>query len=73
VNVERLGALFEAGAEVTPEVLRERGMVRASLPVKVLGRGELDRALTVRAHAVSASAKAKIERAGGSVQLVDSR
>jgi len=73
VNVERLGASFEAGAEVTPEVLRERGLVRASLPVKVLGRGELDRALTVRAHAVSASAKAKIEQAGGSVQLVDSR
>jgi large subunit ribosomal protein L15 len=73
VNVERLGASFEAGAEVTPEALRERGLVRASLPVKVLGRGELDRALTVRAHAVSASAKAKIEQAGGSVQLVDSR
>ena len=74
VNVERLGATFEAGAEVTPEVLRERGLVRASLPVKVLGRGELDRPLTVRAHAVSASAKAKIEGAGGSVQLVgDSR
>src|SRR5436190_21737702 len=47
VNVERLGASFEAGAEVTPEVLRERGLVRASLPVKVLGRGEVDRALTV--------------------------
>jgi large subunit ribosomal protein L15 len=73
VNVERLGASFEAGAEVTPEVLRERGLVRASLPVKVLGRGDIDRALTVRAHAISASAKAKIEGAGGSVQLVDSR
>jgi len=65
--------MFEAGAEVTPELLRERGLVRARLPVKVLGRGELDRALTVRAHAVSASARAKIEQAGGSVQLVDSR
>jgi large subunit ribosomal protein L15 len=73
VNVERLGASFEAGAEVTPEVLRERGLVRASLRIKVLGRGELDRALTVHAHAISASAKAKIEGAGGSVQLVDSR
>jgi len=73
VNVAALEQRFEAGAEVTPEVLRERGLVRASLPVKVLGRGELDRPLTVRAHAVSASAKAKIEGAGGSVQLVDSR
>jgi large subunit ribosomal protein L15 len=73
VNVERLGTSFEAGAEVTPEVLRERGLVRGGLPVKVLGRGDLDRALTIRAHAVSASARAKIEGAGGSVQLVDSR
>lgn len=73
VNVERLGALFEAGSEVTPEALRERGVVRATLPVKVLGRGEIGHALTVRAHAVSASARAKIEQAGGSVQLVDSK
>jgi large subunit ribosomal protein L15 len=73
VNVERLGASFEAGAEVTPEALRERGLVRGGLPVKVLGRGDLDRALTIRAHAVSSSARAKIEGAGGSVELVDSR
>ncbi len=73
VNVERLGAAFEAGAEVTPEVLRERGLIGDSLPVKVLGRGELDHALTVRTHAISASARAKIEQAGGTVQLVDSR
>jgi large subunit ribosomal protein L15 len=73
VNVERLGALFEAGSEVTPEALRERGVVRATLPVKVLGRGEIGHALTVHAHAVSASARAKIEQAGGSVQLVDSK
>ena len=73
VNVERLGAVFEAGAEVTPEALRERGLIRETLLVKVLGRGELDRALTVHAHAISASARAKIEQAGGSVQLVDSR
>jgi large subunit ribosomal protein L15 len=73
VNVERLGSVFEAGAEVTPEALRERGLVRGGLPVKVLGRGDLDRALTIRAHAVSSSARAKIEGAGGSVELVDSR
>jgi large subunit ribosomal protein L15 len=73
INVERLGAVFEAGAEVTPETLREKGLVGKALPVKVLGRGELGHALTVRAHAVSASARAKIEQAGGTVQLVDSR
>lgn len=70
VNVEKLGRTFEAGTEVTPDLLRDRGMVRSSLPVKVLGHGELDRALTVRAHAVSASARAKIEQAGGSVEIL---
>jgi large subunit ribosomal protein L15 len=70
VNVERLGQAFEAGAQVTPEVLRERGLVRRSVPVKVLGRGELDRALHVKANAVSGSARTKIEAAGGSVELV---
>jgi large subunit ribosomal protein L15 len=73
VNVERLGAVFEAGSEVTPEAMRERGLVRKAMPVKILGRGDLDRALTVRAHAVSEAARTKIEQAGGSVQLVDSR
>ena len=70
INVDRLGRVFDAGSEVTPEALRERGLVRKSRPVKVLGGGELDRALTVRAHAVSAAARAKIEAAGGSVEVV---
>jgi large subunit ribosomal protein L15 len=70
VNVDKLGQAFEAGTEVTPDLLRQRGMVRASLPVKVLGQGELDRALTVRVHAVSSSARAKIEQAGGAVEIL---
>jgi large subunit ribosomal protein L15 len=70
VNVDKLGQAFEAGTEVTPDLLRQRGMVRASLPVKVLGQGELDRALTVRAHAVSTTARAKIEQAGGAVEIL---
>jgi large subunit ribosomal protein L15 len=70
INVERLQGAFDPGSEVTPEVLRERGLVRRSLPVKVLGRGDLDRPLTVRAHAVSGSARAKIEQAGGTVELL---
>jgi len=45
--------------------------VRPSLPVKVLGRGEVDRRLTVRAHAVSGSARAKIEAAGGAVEIIE--
>jgi large subunit ribosomal protein L15 len=70
VNVVKLGQAFDAGTEVTPELLRERGMIRKSLPVKVLGQGDIDRALTVRAHAVSSSARAKIEQAGGAVEIL---
>jgi large subunit ribosomal protein L15 len=70
VNVSRLEEAFESGAEVTPEVLHQRRMVRKGMPVKVLGQGELGKALTVRAHAVSGSARAKIEQAGGTVQII---
>jgi large subunit ribosomal protein L15 len=70
VNVSRLEEAFESGTEVTPEALHDRRMVRKGMPVKVLGQGELAKALTVRAHAVSASARAKIEQAGGTVQII---
>ena len=70
VNVARLGQVFDPGAEVTPEAMQQRGLVRKGIRVKVLGNGDLNRALTVRAHAVSASARAKIEQAGGSVHIV---
>lgn len=73
VNVHRLAQAFEAGAEVTPEALRERGLVRKGLPVKVLGQGDLDRPLSVRVHAVSESARQKIEAAGGRVELLPTR
>ncbi len=59
---------FEEGSEVTPELLRERRIVRSLRePIKVLGTGEIDRALTVTAPRFSASAKTKIEAAGGTV------
>ncbi len=70
VNVEALGQTFDAGTEVGPAELAERGLVRRGIPVKVLGRGDIDRALTVRANAVSAGARAKIEQAGGTVQIL---
>ena len=70
VNVERLNA-FPAGAEVTPEVLMMAGMVKSDeQPVKILGEGELDRALSVKAQKFSASAKAKILAAGGSFEEI---
>jgi large subunit ribosomal protein L15 len=70
VNVERLSAAFGKGAEVTPESLRDKGLVKGKLPVKILGRGDLDHALTVHAHAVSGSARTKIEQAGGTIALL---
>ena len=68
VNVERLN-IFAAGAEVTPEVMAQAGLIKSpDKPVKVLGEGELDRALTVKAHKFSATAREKILAAGGSVE-----
>jgi large subunit ribosomal protein L15 len=72
VNVADLEARFEAGAEVTPETLRAAGLTKRRHPVKVLGRGELTKKLAVRAHAFSTSAKEKIEKAGGSAEVVES-
>jgi large subunit ribosomal protein L15 len=73
INLDRLAKAFEGGTEVTPEVLHQRGLIRSGRPVKVLGRGQIDRALLIRAHSVSASAKAKIEAAGGSVEILGRR
>jgi large subunit ribosomal protein L15 len=68
VNVETLARYFDA--EVDPAALLEHGLVHKGRRVKVLARGELDKALTVRAHAFSEAAKAKIERAGGTAELI---
>jgi len=72
VNLKDLEERFDKGAEVTPDALREKGMAtRKAVPVKILGQGELSKALTVHAHAFSKTAREKIEAAGGSVQLVE--
>ncbi len=66
VNLSQLAELGDLGqAAVTPELLVQRGLVHKGLPVKVLGNGELGRALAVQAHKFSKSARAKIEEAGG--------
>jgi len=70
VNLDQLSARFEAGATVTVETLAERGLVPANMPVKVLGRGEVDKVLTVRVHKCSASAAEKIQKAGGAVEAL---
>ena len=62
---------FEAGAEVTPETLVEKGLLKnTKIDVKLLGSGELTKKLTVRVHAISASAREKVEAAGGTVELL---
>jgi large subunit ribosomal protein L15 len=67
VNLDRLAA-FKKGSHVDLEAMVEAGLIKSvDLPVKVLGRGDLDNALTISAHKFSASAKAKIEAAGGTV------
>jgi large subunit ribosomal protein L15 len=72
VNLRDLEARFDAGAEVTPDTLRAAGLAtRKDVPVKVLGQGELSKQLTVRAHAFSASAREKIESAGGAAELIE--
>ena len=68
VNLRDLEERFAAGAEVTPETLKEKRLIRkVSVDVKVLGVGELSKALSVSAHGFSKTAKEKIEAAGGSV------
>jgi large subunit ribosomal protein L15 len=72
VNLSDLEARFDGGAEVTPDSLREAGLAtRRSVPVKVLGSGELSKSLTVHAHGFSKTAREKIEAAGGTCQLIE--
>ena len=71
VNVAELEERFDAGAEVTPETLKEKGLAKRTDPVKVLARGDISKKLTVRAHAFSAAAREKIEGAGGTCEVID--
>ena len=68
--VVNVGDLEAFKGEVDPQALHAKGMVRKGAPVEILGQGELSKAVTVRAQAFSASAKAKIEAAGGTAEIV---
>ena len=70
VNLDKIGQLFPEGGAVTVEELVARGAVRKNQPVKVLGQGDISVKVEVAVNAASASAKEKIEAAGGSVTLV---
>jgi large subunit ribosomal protein L15 len=72
VNLGDLEQRFDAGAEVTPEILAGKGLAtRKGVPVKVLAKGSLSKKLTVRAHGFSAAAREAIEAAGGSAETLD--
>jgi large subunit ribosomal protein L15 len=71
VNLDQLTESFKTDAEVTPETLANAHLLRDTRnPVAILGRGELNIALKIRAHRVTTGAKTKIEKAGGSVELI---
>jgi large subunit ribosomal protein L15 len=72
VNLDDLEARFDSGAEVTPETLRASGLAqKKDVPVKVLARGELSKPLTVQAHGFSATARERIEAAGGTCVVLE--
>jgi large subunit ribosomal protein L15 len=72
VNLADLEARFDSGSEVTPDGLKAKGLAtRKDIPVKILGRGELSKPLTVHAHGFSAAARERIEAAGGTCQLIE--
>lgn len=74
VNIKMLETRFNDGDEVTPQALRQAGLIDdPAQPVKILAEGELTKKLTVSATRFSAAARAKIESAGGSIQLLDKR
>ncbi len=71
-EIVNLEALADLEGEITPATLAARGLVRPDRPVKILGQGEVERALQVAAHKFSASARRKIEAAGGSCEVIAS-
>jgi large subunit ribosomal protein L15 len=73
VNISDLESRFEAGTEVTVELLKANGLgTRKDIPIKILAKGEISKALTVTAHAFSATARERIEAAGGTCSIVES-
>jgi len=71
VNLSDLEDRFDAGTEVNPETLKQKGLAKRSEPVKILARGEISKKLDVHAHGFSATAKEKIEAAGGSCHTLE--
>ena len=74
INLDKLELLFESGDKVNPEILYEKNVIsKNNSLVKILGEGDLTKALVVSAHGFSKSAKKKIEKVGGSIEKIDSQ
>lgn len=71
-EIVNVAALADLKGDVTPEILVEKGWARGGRPIKILGDGELSKKLKVHAHKFSKSARAKIEAAGGTCEVIDS-
>lgn len=70
VNVGDLETRFDAGAQVTPESLKEAGLARGGYEIKILGDGDVTKALKIKAHAFSKGAAEKIKKAGGTIEEI---
>jgi large subunit ribosomal protein L15 len=70
VNVDRIAEVFDAGTVITPELLHEHGLVAKTMKVKVLARGDVAKAFTVKAHKFSGKAAEKIAAAGGTTEVL---
>lgn len=74
INVSLLDKVFDAGATVDVETLRAKGLVPKLVEtIKILGEGELTKKLTVKAHRASETAKSKIQAAGGSIEIIETK
>jgi large subunit ribosomal protein L15 len=70
VNLDTLAERFDAGTVITPELLRESGLINSRHPIKVLARGDISKRLTIKAHKFSGKAAEKIAAAGGSAEVL---
>lgn len=70
INLSTLDKHFSDGDQVTPEVLKKKGIAKLNLPIKILGDGEIKKKLTITANAFSKSAKEKIEKVGGKIIIL---
>lgn len=74
VNLGQLNQAFEKNAKITPEVLKEKGLIsKINVPVKVLGDGDLDKPFVIKVHKFSKKAKEEIEKIGGKAELITSQ